>query len=81
MSKALKKCPFCGKEEIAKVVTDEYMRTMYIDYDVDDDFQGNDGYYVLCLFSNGGCGANSGWGMTDNEAIKKWNKREGCKDV
>ena len=59
--KPIKRCPFCGN----------YARIIIR--------QGKDGwrdrYSVLCDYENGGCGAESGWYHSREEAIDSWNKR------
>lgn len=57
----LKPCPFCGSEPTLMVR------------------KGKDGwrdrYYVLCDYSDGGCGASGGWYHYATEAIEVWNRR------
>lgn len=62
MSEELKPCPFCGKTESVRV---------YIEIN---------GYTVRCCAGgispeNSGCGADCGFELTEEDAIKKWNAR------
>lgn len=60
----LKPCPFCGNRDVTMITR-----------------RGKDGwrdrYHVLCDYSEGGCGASSGWYHSDDEAAESWNRREG----
>jgi len=65
--KALLPCPFCGSADKPKLV-------LRVHEDVP-------GYHVLCNAEgfghepDRGCGAESGWGETEAEAIAAWNRR------
>lgn len=56
-------CPFCGERNPVRM-----MRR-----------KGKDGwrdrFYVLCEYDSGGCGAESGWYHTEEEAAFAWNHR------
>lgn len=69
--KKLKNCPFCGGHCVI-FMTENDMAEMHGGNGE------NDGYYVICLANTTevGCGASSGWAMSQKEARKKWNKRK-----
>ena len=60
----LKPCPFCGSGDAPRLMTRH----------------GKDGwrdrYYVLCDYSDGGCGSSSGWYHYIEEAVECWNMRK-----
>ena len=62
----LKACPFCGSTKSPTLVTQDELK--------DDGVF--DCYTICCSATNGGCGAASGYALSKNEAIKKWNGRE-----
>ena len=59
----LKPCPFCGREKITIVTTEDL------------DMGGEFGYFACCDAQWGGCGACSGWRATEEEAADLWNRR------
>ena len=58
----LKPCPFCGNDS-----------PMFITMHGKDGWR--DRFCVLCNYSDGGCGAESGWYHYVAEAIDAWNRR------
>ena len=56
-------CPFCGESNPVRMMVRK----------------GKDGwrdrFYVLCEYDSGGCGAESGWYHTEEEAAFAWNHR------
>lgn len=75
MAEGLKPCPFCGKE--TELVTKEINQRL--DDIIFPMFQ------VVCsmqsgMYAKNGCGAASGWRLTEEEAVRAWNRRaESCK--
>ena len=65
----LKPCPFCGR--VDKLIIDE------IHHRLDDIVIRQ--YRICCSAAgdNTGCGASCGYQMTEEEAIKAWNRRDG----
>lgn len=61
----IRRCPFCGN----KNVTVRY-------YKADGEKLMRDRYAVLCSWNEGGCGAESGWYHSPEEAIVMWNQRK-----
>lgn len=57
-------CPFCGNTKLFVGTSDDIL----------DDGKTNE-FAVCCDFSQGGCGASSGFEDTMEEAIEIWNKR------
>ena len=60
----LKPCPFCGYKEV-------YVRV----YEADGIRRFRRRYSVLCDYSYGGCGSESGHYYTPEEAVVMWNQR------
>ena len=63
--RGLKRCPFCGSDGavIRRYAADGVK--LYTDR-----------YAVLCDYRNGGCGAESGWYHSPEEAAAMWNQRK-----
>lgn len=61
----LKPCPFCGNPEVEIVL-----------YKADGVRRYRDRYAVLCYYSDGGCGAESGHFHSPEEAAENWNMRK-----
>lgn len=61
----LKKCPFCGKPEPT-------VRC----YPADGVKLFRNRYSVVCDYRVGGCGAESGWYHSPEEAAAMWNQRK-----
>lgn len=62
--KELKPCPYCGG------------RNLFIGDSNELDVNFNDTQYAVCCdYSKGGCGAVSGFRMTEDEAVDAWNRR------
>jgi len=61
----VKRCPFCGKP-------DPVLRT----YKADGKKLFLDRFSVLCRWDDGGCGAESGWYHSPEEAVAMWNQRK-----
>lgn len=59
-------CPFCGNTKLF-VGTEMEILT--------DENEIGGGYTVCCDYTQGGCGATSGYRETKEEAISVWNKR------
>ena len=57
----LKPCPFCGSEKL--VILEEVAYGNILNY------------AVCCDFDHGGCGATSGYRISEKEAIEAWNRR------
>ena len=68
--KELKICPFCGNEKV--IVLEESGNSEI--------FENIRNYVICCDFNNGGCGATSGYRISEEEAIEAWNKRAGEQD-
>jgi hypothetical protein len=60
----LRSCPFCG-EILAPTLIVRKGKNGW-----------RDRYAVLCDYNEGGCGAESGWYHSPEEAIASWNRRE-----
>ena len=58
-------CPHCGNEVLTILIREG--RNGF-----------RDRYSVLCDYNEGGCGAESGWYHSRNEAIWSWNRRTDC---
>lgn len=70
MQTELKPCPFCGKS--TELVINEISQTL------DDIIFPM--FRVSCsmqtgIYAKNGCGASSGWRLTEEEAVKAWNRR------
>lgn len=65
MDSELKPCPFCGKREPVEMIT------------VERNSEYCNGYFVLCSYSNNGCGAAGAIRYTKEDATYEWNRREG----
>lgn len=63
MEEKLKPCPFCGNNEIT--ITVRIGKNGF-----------RDRYAVLCDYGDGGCGAESGWYHSKEEAVFAWNQRK-----
>ena len=63
MSEELKFCPFCGEEEAPTVIVRAGQNGW------------RDRNAVLCDYEKGGCGAESGWYHSREEAVDAWNRR------
>lgn len=63
--KELRRCPFCGNENL--VVLEESTDSEIYENIIN--------YAVCCDFHRGGCGATSGYRISEEEAIEAWNKR------
>lgn len=63
----LKPCPFCGSTNIIVSSCKEW----------EENYVGECEEYVavICNSEEGGCGANSGYCRTEEEAIEVWNRR------
>ena len=57
----LKPCPFCGESTVTMICR------------INDDWRNR--YSVLCDYERGGCGAESGWYHSKEEAAEAWNRR------
>ena len=65
MDEGLKPCPFCGKNKITIVTTEDLGCTA-----------GDFGYFACCDAQFGGCGASSGWQPSEEDATDAWNRRQ-----
>ena len=75
MSEPLKKCPFCGGENV------EFDTCKGLEDCPDFTECINPSYHaVVCNVNKGGCGASSGFYPTKEEAAEKWNRRVGGKE-
>lgn len=61
----IRRCPFCGNP-----------RPSVRYYKADGVRLVRDRYAVLCNYVDGGCGAESGWYHSPDEAIVMWNQRK-----
>lgn len=66
MENKLLPCPFCGKTNALKFVND---------FELIDNPHAAGYLRIVCSSSYGGCGAAGGFGETEDEAIKAWNRR------
>ena len=66
----LKPCPFCGGEKL--IITDCRELEGCNDFEI---FEHAPRYAVCCDFTQGGCGAESGYRITKKEAIEAWDRR------
>ena len=80
----MKPCPFCGDTDAISIETaksceecahfeDAEKCPAYAPFWSDEDHCPY--IAVICSFSNGGCGASSGWYPTREKAIMAWNRR------
>ena len=72
----LNPCPFCNSIEAPEFITHNEIVEMY----TYDDIESGEGWYVICnagTHGAGGCGAQSGFSATQDEAALKWNIRRG----
>lgn len=76
----VRECPFCGKSEsvdFADILTEE----MCGNCEDEDrcpcykDHECSSGYFVVCNYHKGGCGASGGWGGDKETAVRNWNRR------
>jgi len=67
-------CPYCGKTETLELVTGAEFMDENQEY-----YEHSDSFTVVCncatQIGKGGCGATGGFGLTIDEAVGKWNKR------
>ncbi len=75
----MKKCPFCGDEDSPELISNMAMKAMFNDDYApchEDDYEEvTNGWFVICSAGKTGCGADSGWAETKEDAIIKWNRR------
>lgn len=67
----LKPCPFCGSVESLKIAS-------AMDMEECENFEqcGQCSYLtIVCDFNKGGCGATSGFRISEEKAIEAWNRR------
>ena len=70
MAEGLKPCPFCGKTtELAMIEIHQALDDIIFPM-----------FQVVCsmqsgMYAKNGCGAASGWRLTEEEAAKAWNRR------
>ena len=62
----LNKCPFCGVEQAAEILSQEELWEMQFNASR---------YTVCCSKSNGGCGATCGFYESKYKAVSRWNTR------
>lgn len=76
----LKPCPFCGNRNI-EVSTDidefvtEWGESGYGQEEMLEIMRKRPYYFVGCSVIRGGCGASSGFDMTREGAVARWNRR------
>ena len=70
----LNPCPFCSSNTAPHFIDYGEMAEMYIE---EGGYDPSDGWYIICDADKGGCGCNSGWSETQDEAALKWNIRRG----
>ncbi len=69
-------CPFCGKRASIEVL-DYNNIGMIVDNEEEHlELKKQRNYTVCCSVFNKGCGAHSGYGSTEQDAIKNWNMRK-----
>lgn len=64
----LKPCPFCGSSKFVLLADAATIRDVE-----DDDIKEN--HAVVCDFQAGGCGAAAGYSLSEEGAVKRWNRR------
>lgn len=73
----LKKCPFCGKIRYVKLMDSNEVEGI----PVESERYNREAYFtVVCAVGynkHTGCGGASGYAKTKEEAVAKWNMREG----
>ena len=68
--KELKPCPFCGGKNI------EFCTCKGLEDCANFEECQSIGYFsIVCNINKGGCGTNSGYYLTSEEAIEAWNRR------
>ena len=76
--KALKLCPFCGKNSTLKLTTAQELAEQDSAYD-GEFWEHSDSWAVMCDAHRpggpGGCGASGGFFASKAEAVAAWNKR------
>lgn len=70
----LKPCPFCGKRAPVRVLDSNELEGVGPG---DEGYESNPDHAVVCSFTDGGCGASSGYRSTGREAVEAWNRRGG----
>ena len=70
----MKQCPFCGNKNIIF----DGCRGLEMCNEFEDCHE-NEMKSVVCSVNKGGCGASSGFYFTEEQAIEKWNIRDGKK--
>lgn len=76
MSVGLKKCPFCGSKAVKLTTARELEECA--NFEDCEDYESSDScpyIAVVCDFTEGGCGATSGYKVNEDEAVKAWNNR------
>lgn len=82
----LRKCPFCGADVAVVTTVKELQDCKHFEDGMCPRFEYNDYesegwewdcsmFSVVCDYTNGGCGASTGWKKTVQEAVEDWNKR------
>ena len=74
MADPIAPCPFCGSNNVI-VLDQDQAASMFSHSDVID-MKANEGHFVICSATDGGCGAMSGFGKTVGRAVSRWNKRK-----
>ena len=73
-------CPFCGSAK-APTVTTAMQSGQCVAFEIEDDCpcfgldEGCEVWLVVCDITKGGCGASSGYRLSEGEAANDWNKR------
>lgn len=70
--KELKPCPFCGSEKLI-IAGCRGLNECNNCEECENEYR----YAVCCDFTEGGCGATSGYRLNEEEAIEAWNRRAG----
>ena len=66
-------CPHCEELDSIKLMSDEEHMRMVMEEFNSDGLDITNGWYIICSTHMGGCGAISGYGKTQYDAIRKWN--------
>ena len=79
VSMFLRSCPFCGKSVATFVTAREEEECKHFEDDVCPVYEPDECGVkkIVCDFTQGGCGASTGYASSEERAIELWNRRKG----